>query len=132
MSSIALRCPTVTERGEALGTGHCYILFAEPRITLRDLITEKVRAELRKARAAGLHRSSLPDLLEGEIVDDSGDFWLHSPLGEQIARRNAINAFERGVFTVAINGHDQKELDTIILLGRETSIAFILPSPVVA
>lgn len=132
MSSIALRVPTVTQRGEALPSGHCYVLFSRSQITLRDLIAEKVRTELRKARAGGMHLSSLPDLVEGEIVDDDGNFWLHTPFAERIALRNALNAFERGVYRVAVNGHEQEGLNSVIQLGRETSIAFIITASVVA
>lgn len=131
VTSIAVRCPTVTATGESLPSGHCYLMLP-PTITLRDLIVEKVAAELRKARAGGHKQSTLADLVEGEIVDDDGQFWLHSPRVEKIARRNVVNAFERGVFSVLVDGQLVADLDALIAVTRSTSIAFIVAAPVLA
>ena len=63
MPTIALRVPTVAPGQAALPSGQCYILFPRGPITARELIAEKVRAELRKARAGGMLTTSLPMLL---------------------------------------------------------------------
>lgn len=119
MATIALRTPTVVPGLEMVQGGACYLVLSEPQITVRELIGEKVRAELRKARAAGDHVCSLrlliPDLTEIK----------HGPLDEQLMVVQAMRAFRNGDFLLLIDGHPVEDLDQVIALSRRTTIAFV-------
>jgi hypothetical protein len=119
MPTIALRVPTVMPGQAALPTGQCYILFPAGAIRARDLIAEKVRAELRKARAGGLPASSLPLLLpDGARIG-------FRPLDEQLAIAQAWRAFHAGLFLLLYDGRPLVELDETVELRRETAIVFV-------
>src|SRR3954451_9738133 len=107
MATIALRVPTVVPDQANLPGGHCYIVFPEPAITVRELIAEKVRAELRKARAGGPHTSSLSLLLPGR-----GEIGL-GPLDEQLAIAQATRAFSIGHYLLLCDGRPMVELEEI-------------------
>lgn len=119
MAAVALRVPTVVPDQANLPGGHCYILFPEPTITARELIGEKVRAELRKARAGGPHTSSLALLLpDGAHVGTT-------PLDEQLAIVQACRAFVNGHFLLLCDGRPLVDLDERVALTRRTGLVFL-------
>ena len=115
MATLALRCPTIDTNHKPVAGGHPYILFSRSPICLRELIEEKVRAELRKARAGGPKASSLTDLI--------GD---HTHASEAYAVILAKRAFEYGVYDVVVDGVRKASLDDVIHLTRRTGIAFVV------
>ncbi len=119
MPAIALRVPTVAPEQPNLPGGHCYILFPEPTITARELIGEKVRAELRKARAGGPHTSSI-DLLLPEATQIGT-----TPLDEQLAVAQACRAFVSGHFLLLCDGRPLVDLDERLTLTRRTGLVFL-------
>lgn len=119
MTTIALRVPTVVPDRTHLPGGHCYILFPESTITVRDLIAEKVRAELRKARAGGEHTSSLALLLPEHTQIGYG------PLDEQLAIAQACREFTLGHFLLLHNSQPLVELDETLELTKRTGIVFV-------
>ncbi len=119
MATIALRVPTVVPDRAHLPGGHCYILFPESTITVRELIAEKVRAELRKARAGGEHTSSLALLLPERAQIGYG------PLDEQLAIAQACREFTLGHFLLLHNGQPLVELDETLELTKRTGIVFL-------
>ncbi len=122
MATIALRVPTVVPDQANLPGGHCYILFPEPTITVRELIAEKVRAELRKARAGGAHSSSLVLLLpEGTEIG-------YGPLDEQLAIVQASRSFMEGDYLLLCDGRPMVDLDETVSLSRRTALVFLCPS----
>ncbi len=122
MATIALRVPTVVPDQANLPGGHCYILFPEPTITVRELIAEKVRAELRKARAGGAHSSSLALLLpEGTEIG-------YGPLDEQLAIAQASRSFMEGDYLLLCDGRPMVDLDETVSLSRRTALVFLCPS----
>ena len=122
MATIALRVPTVVPDQANLPGGHCYILFPEPTITVRELIAEKVRAELRKARAGGAHSSSLALLLpEGTEIG-------YGPLDEQLAIAQACRSFMEGDYLRLCDGRPMVDLDETVSLSRRTALVFLCPS----
>ncbi len=122
MATIALRVPTVVPDQANLPGGHCYILFPEPTITVRELIAEKVRAELRKARAGGAHSSSLALLLpEGTEIG-------YGPLDEQLAIVQASRSFMEGDYLLLCDGRPMVDLDETVSLSRRTALVFLCPS----
>jgi hypothetical protein len=121
MATIALRVPTVVPDQPNLPGGHCYILFPESTITVHVLIAEKVRAELRKARAGGAHTSSLDLLLpEGAHIG-------YGPLDEQLAIAQAGRSFIEGDYLLLYDGRPLVDLDETLQLTRRTGIVFICP-----
>lgn len=121
MPTIALRVPTVVTSQPNLPGGHCYMIFAQSRISVRDLISEKVRAELRKARAGG-PATSTAHLLTGHEVG-------HGPLDEQLAIAQATRAFEAGDWLLLNDGHPLTDLNEEIVLTRRTGLMFLVPEP---
>jgi hypothetical protein len=122
MATIALRVPTVVPDRANLPGGHCYIVFPEPTITVRELISEKVRAELRKARAGGPHTSSLSLLLPGGREIGLG------PLDEQLAIAQAMRGFTLGHYLLLCDGRPMVDLDEVMLLTRRTGLLFLCPN----
>ena len=121
MATIALRVPTVMPDRANVPGGHCYIVFPEPAITVRELIAEKVRAELRKARAGGAHTSSLSLLLpDGKPVG-------YGPLDEQLAIAQACRGFTLGHYLLLCDGRPLVDLDEPLSLTRRTGIVFLCP-----
>lgn len=121
MATIALRMPTALPGGAALQNGNCYVLMEQKPTTVRTIIQEKIRAELRKIRAAAgsLTVSSLPLLLPDDAVIGL------APLDEQLAIAWACRAFKAGRFLLLVDGLPQTSLDTVIGLTRATSILFV-------
>ncbi len=119
MATIALRVPTALPGEATLPNGHCYILFARGPITARELIAEKVRAELRKARAGGLAATSLPLLLPPGASIGFG------PLDEQLAIAQAQRCFNEGRFLLLCDGRPLVDLDESIELERRTALLFV-------
>ncbi len=119
MATIALRVPTVVPDQANLPGGHCYILFPEPAIMVRELVAEKVRAELRKARAGGEHTSSLELLLpDGAQVGPT-------PLDEQLAIAQACRGFTEGHYFLLCDGRPLVDLDETLTLTRRTGLVFL-------
>ena len=122
MATVALRVPTVVPDEANLPGGHCFILFPEPSITVRELIAEKVRAELRKARAGGAHTSSLSLLLP------AGTEVGYGPLDEQLAIAQACRSFVLGQYLLLCDGRPMVDLDETLSLNRRTALVFLCPS----
>ncbi len=119
MATIALRVPTALPEQPSLPNGQCYILFPGGPIQVRDLIAEKVRAELRKARIGGLAASSLPLLMPDSIPAGFG------PLDEQLAIAQACRAFMEGRFLLLYDGRPLVDLQETVALSRQTTLLFL-------
>jgi hypothetical protein len=122
MAAIALRIPTVVPDRSSIPGGHCYIVLPEPSISVRDLIAEKVRAELRKARAGGPQTTSIMYLLpDGSNVG-------FGPLDEQLAIAQAWRSFTTGHFLLLCDGRPMVDLDEVITLTRRSNVLFLCPN----
>jgi hypothetical protein len=119
MPTVALRVPTILPGQPVLPNGQCYILFERGSIAVRDLIADKVRAELRKARSGGMITTSLPLLLPDGAQIGFG------PLDEQLAIAQAWRAFNDGLFLVLCDGRPLVELDEVVELTRQTMLLFV-------
>jgi len=125
MSTIALRVPTRLPDRVLLATGQCYILFEAGPISVRALIAEKVRAELRKARAGGIAITSLPLLLATDLPIGL------SPRDEQRAILRAEELFSECHYLLLHNGLPLVDLDEQVVLTRQSSVQFlVVPSAV--
>ena len=102
-------------------------MFPGGPISVRDLIAEKVRAELRKARAGGATASSVHLLLPADAVIGL------RPLDEQLLVAQAQNAFADGQYLLLCDGRPLVDLDEPIDLKRGTALLFVhVPAPMVA
>lgn len=119
MATIALRVPTAFPGQAVLPNGQCYILFSRGPISVRALIAEKVRAELRKARAGGMVTTSLPLLLPEDAQIGFG------PLDEQLAIAQACRGFTAGHYLLLCDGRPLVELDEMVELTRQTALLFV-------
>jgi hypothetical protein len=119
MTTIALRVPTALPEQPSLSNGQCYILLPSGPIQVRDLIAEKVRAELRKARMGGLVASSLPLLMPDSVPASFG------PLDEQLAIAQACRAFTEGRFLLLCDGRPLVDLQESVVLSRQTTLLFL-------
>lgn len=119
MAKIALRVPTTLPGQAVLPHGQCYILFTRGPISARELIAEKVRAELRKARAGGLTATSLSLLLPAGAQIGFG------PLDEQLAIAQACRAFTAGLFLLLYDGRPLVDLGETVELTRQTGLLFV-------
>ncbi|HEY0738225.1 MAG TPA: hypothetical protein VGD69_25130 [Herpetosiphonaceae bacterium] len=119
MATIALRVPTALPGQAVLPSGQCYILFTRGPITARELIAEKVRAELRKARSGGMSTTSLPLLLPEGVEIGFG------PLDEQLAIVQACRSFTEGQYLLLYNGRPLVDLDEEVELNRQTVLIFV-------
>ena len=119
MATIALRVPTALPGQAVLPSGQCYILFNRGPITARELIAEKVRAELRKARSGGMSTTSLVLLLPDGAEIGFG------PLDEQLAIVQACRAFTAGQYLLLYDGRPLVDLDEEVELNRQTSLLFV-------
>jgi hypothetical protein len=124
VTTIALRVPTTDHLKTPLAGGHCYILFPESTITVGELIAEKVRAEMRKARAGGHHQSSLSILLGSDITG-------LGPIDEMLHIGQARRRFAEGHIILSVDNVPVNDLDHVITLSKRTMLAFI-PNPVPA
>ncbi|HEX6289228.1 MAG TPA: hypothetical protein VFZ66_08560 [Herpetosiphonaceae bacterium] len=125
MATIALRVPTVLPGQAVLPSGQCYILFTRGPITARALIAEKVRAELRKARAGGMCTTSLALLLPNGAEIGFG------PLDEQLAIAQACRSFSAGQYLLLYDGRPLVDLDEAVELTRQTTLLFVYVPSVV-
>jgi hypothetical protein len=126
MVTIALRVPTALPGQAVLPNGQCYILFNRGPITTRELIAEKVRAELRKARSGGMSTTSLPLLLpEGAEIG-------FGPLDEQLAIAQACRSFTAGQYLLLYNGRPLVDLDEEVELTRQTALLFVYVPQVIS
>lgn len=113
MPTLALRAPTVDASGEDLPGGQSYILFANDRITVGDLVAEKVRAELRKARDTGsVALCSLPALLPAP-----GPIGL-TPLDEGRIITQALRALLSGHYLLLFKEHPRGALRPLVDSGE--------------
>lgn len=125
MAAITLRVPTIGPNGQGVPGGHCYILFPEPVVTLRELIYEKVAAECRKRRAAGTANS---DTL-AYLVSNSALTNLRGYAGEKQVQLAAVRHFQEHDYAIIIDDKlmAPRDLDEPIKLTRRTTIAFVCP-----
>ncbi len=101
-------------------------------VTLRDLISRLVRAELEAYRTRREARR-LPRVLgSAEIADgvargrvDPGGREVRAEGDEETAVGWALQAFEDGLYLVVIDGVEQRRLDGEVFLRPDSRVAFV-------
>ncbi|HEX3315162.1 MAG TPA: hypothetical protein VHR72_09750 [Gemmataceae bacterium] len=103
------------------------------RTTLRDILERVVRHEVaafrKRQRDNRFHRALTErDIAEGAEkgkVDSGGREFKAKRVDPDAAVAAALQAFEDGLYLVAIDGQECKRLDEEVALGAESRIAFI-------
>jgi hypothetical protein len=126
MATIALRFPSTDHNGQVMRGGHCYLVFVENEVTVRDLLVEKVRAEYRKARAGGIATSTLRQIFHTTFVDQD------NPLGEQLHCAQILSRFGYGDVVLMVDGKAATSLDQVVELNRRTGLSLVIPAKVTA
>ena len=101
-------------------------------ITLRDLITRVVRAEVSAFDKREQARRLIRVLSDTEIADgaargkvDSGGRQPTGPVDEGHAIGGALQGFEDGLYLVILDGVEQRELDKQVYLSPDSRLVFL-------
>jgi hypothetical protein len=101
-------------------------------LTLRDLIDVIVRAEVAAFRERQQDRRIARALSAGEIADgaargkvDMGGRVLDQKVNEEQAVGAALQAFEDGIYLVAVDGREVRGLDESVHVNGDSRVTFI-------
>ncbi|HEX5831750.1 MAG TPA: hypothetical protein VFY16_12265 [Gemmatimonadaceae bacterium] len=101
-------------------------------LTLRDLITRVVRAEVSAFARREQARRLMRVLSEAEIAEgaargkvDAGGRPPTGPVDEEAAVAAALQGFEDGLYLVILDGAEQRELDRQVYLTAESRLVFL-------
>jgi len=157
MQTLEIRCRTSLEAAKA-STGDTPILIQmlEEKITLRELIARTVseqiriviaRRDERKAREAAEAENQLLVLRRQYLTEDDvsrraaqGKVSIQKAATNEEQRlladvdaeiKQALSAYERGVFVVLINGRQAENLDEKLTFEDQTRVTFLRLTPLV-
>src|SRR5512142_632821 len=104
----------------------CIVLFFRRKLPLRDVIAEKVRAEVEKANAARGESQSVRYLTDEDLSWARGGA-TKAPGKPDAAREiaRALDAFQKGRYFVVVDGSRRGDLDEVITLTADTKIQFV-------
>lgn len=101
-------------------------------LTLRDLLTKVVRAEVVGFEERQRARRVVRVLTESHIQDgvrrgkvDSGGGKAGPPVDAEEAVAAALGGFEDGLYLVILDGHEQRDLDAQVYLTEESRLVFL-------
>jgi hypothetical protein len=101
-------------------------------LTLRQLITRIVRAEVEAFEKRQQERKLVRILTEGQIAAgldkgrvDSGGRDLHQKVNEDDAVATALQAFEDGIYLVFLDEEEQRDLDRQVFLRPDSHLRFV-------
>lgn len=101
-------------------------------LTLRQLITRVVRAEVLAFEKRQEARRFVRALTEAEVEDgrargriDPGGREPSGPVDVEQAIGTALQAFEDGLYLVIVDGQEHRELEAQVWVGDETRLVFL-------
>lgn len=108
------------------------VSFAAERITVAELITTRVYAEVEK------YNTTLPEYFRGLIQPKDAEKVLNGyklKKGKQVDAEKqaylALDAFQKNAYFILINSRQAESLDEEVLLTPETTVSFIKLTPLV-
>ena len=119
--------------GGARQSDSCVVHFSHRILPLRDVIAEKVRAEVARAADEGTMPLSTRYLVDEDLASVRGGAlprWQARVRPEHEIER-ALDAFRRGRYFVIVDGERVDDLDTIMTLQPRTTIHFLRVLPLV-
>jgi len=117
---------------------NCIVPFPRPRLLLRELIAQKVRAEVERVRQKNDPIGPLPLSLR-YLTDEDVAFATHGAMGHRARRapsadaeiERALTAFREGRLFIMVDRNRIDDLDAVIELSPKTKIQFIRILPLV-
>lgn len=111
----------------------CVVLFFRRRLPLRDIIGEKVLAEVAKAREKQVHYVSTRYLTDEDLswVKDGALKPTPREIDPERETEKALEAFRKQRYFVFVDGSRRDDLDEMIPLTAETKIQFVRVMPLV-
>lgn len=111
--------------------------FPSERITVRDLIRERVYQEVhdynRKSEPVfrGLIQPSGSELILNGSAQGSYQRKTHVPIDWKAQFNKALQAFERNGFFILIDDQQAEDLEQMVIIGKETQVSFVKLTPMV-
>jgi hypothetical protein len=101
-------------------------------VTLRDLISRVVRAEVEAFQKRQQERKLFRALTERQIEEgaakgkvEMGGTDLEQKVDADEATATALEAFEDGLYLVVVDEQEQRSLDAQVFLRRDSKVAFV-------
>lgn len=127
-----LRIVDETSTGERLHELTIELRLVREKMTVRDLVTRRIRAEVRA------HNAKPKPIYQGLVMPAEAERVLNGyrlakarPIdeGEQITK--ALEAFERNGFLLFVGDEQADDLDAEIVVGEEVKVSFVRLVPLV-
>ncbi len=119
--------------GGARQSDRCVVHFSHRILPLRDVIAEKVRAEVARAAEEQTMPLSTRYLVEEDLATVRGGAMLFAPprVRPEHEIERALDAFRQGRYFVIVDGERVDNLDTVLTLQPRTTIDFLRVLPLV-
>ncbi len=119
--------------GGARQSDSCVVHFSHRILPLREVIAEKVRAEVARAAAERTLPLSTRYLVEEDPAGIRGGAMPPAPpsVRPEHEIERALDAFRRGRYFVIVDGERVDDLDTVLTLQSRTTIHFLRVVPLV-
>lgn len=119
-----------TARGER--THRVHLKLASERLTLRELITRRVQAEVERFNLQRpVNFKALVQPTGAQETPNGYRLLQHRDLDWQVQLEEALKAFETNSFFVMVDNKDIKDLDQEITLTPGSDVVFIKVMPVI-
>jgi hypothetical protein len=118
--------------GGARQSDTCVVHFSHRILPLRDVIAEKVRAEVARAAVERTMPLSTRYLVEEDLATVRGGATPYAPrIRPEHEIESALDAFRQGHYFVIVDGERVDDLDTAITLQPRTMIDFLRVLPLI-
>lgn len=127
-----LRIVDETSTGERLHEMTIELRLVREKMTVRELIARRIRAEVRahNARPVDIYRG-LVQPTEAERVLNGYRLQKPRQIDEEAQVSKAIEAFERNGFLLFVGDAQEDDLDAEIVLGEDVQVSFVKLVPLV-
>ncbi len=132
MAASVVRIVDQTPSGERLHEQTLELRLVREKMTVRELITRRVRAEVRRHNAApGLVYRGLVQPTEAERVLNGFRFSKPRAIDEEAQVAQAVEAFGRNGFLLFVGDEQVEDLDAEVVLGEEIEVGFVRLVPLI-
>jgi hypothetical protein len=132
MAAALLRIVDETSTGERVGELTIELHLVRERVTARELITRRVRAEVRRHNASpGLVYAGLVQPEEAERVLNGYRFEKARQIDEAAQIEKAIDAFGHNGFLLFVDDEQVDDLEAEVVLGPNVKVSFVRLVPLI-
>jgi hypothetical protein len=130
--SAVLRIYDETSSGQRLNELTIELRLVREKVTVRELIRRRVRAEVQRynAQPTNLYRG-LVQPKDAERVGGGYHLATPKPLEESAHVDKALEAFERGGFLLLVGDTQEDDLEAEVVLGEDVEVRFVKLVPLV-